>query len=150
MDAVWGQPGTHGVTSTSFPARKGSRMQRSGNLSLSCGRPICAPCTVSAQGPSAMKSGRERGPPQTLPVSRESTESRSDEQEDAFRTHRGILNRLVVVVDPPPWERGVTSIRVERLCPSVNKSRVYSVRFPFPGSPSEPSGRPLTYWLSKT
>lgn len=59
--------GTHGVTSTSFPARKGSRMQRSGSLSLSCGRPIC--CTVSVQNSSAMKGRRERGPPQTLPVS---------------------------------------------------------------------------------
>lgn len=34
--------GAYGVTSTPFPAMKGSRMQSRGSFPLSCGRPICA------------------------------------------------------------------------------------------------------------
>jgi len=94
---------THGVTSTSFPTRKGSRMQRRGSLSLSCGRPICA---VSAQNTKVEGKNHllKRFP------SLEENALLEWGLTGRVRTHRGVLNRLVIPINPSPWECGVTSI----------------------------------------
>jgi hypothetical protein len=114
---VVGWRGTHGVTSTSFPARKGSRIQRRGSLSLSCGRPIYA---VSTQTTSATQcknrtssyASRLLRDPVTIGPTRERHGG----------TYRGVLNRLVVIIYLSSWECSVTSIGAERLGSPVKHS----------------------------
>jgi hypothetical protein len=91
MRHVEGWRGTHGVTSTSFPARKGSRMQRRGSLSLSCGRPIYA---VSAQTASVMqRKNRTSSYASRLLMA---SPSQSDQQENDVVSGRTAVSSIVL------------------------------------------------------